>query len=60
MAIGLASAHRARQLDRPRVQQEFLGQRRLAGVRVGNDGEGATALDFALERRGRTCGFDLT
>jgi len=60
MAIGLAAAHRAGQLDRPCVQQQFFGQRGLAGVRVGNDGEGAAALDFTLERRGRNCGFDLT
>ena len=49
--IGLAAAHRAGQLDRAGVQQEFLGQRGLAGVRVGNDGERAAALDFVLERR---------
>jgi hypothetical protein len=60
VAIGLSAAHRAGQLDRSRVQQEFLSQRRLAGVRVGDDGEGTAALNFALERRGRDCGFDLT
>jgi hypothetical protein len=59
VAIGLAPAHRARQLDRSRVQQEFLGQRGLTGVWVGNDCEGATALNFTLERRRRNCGFDL-
>jgi len=51
MAIGLAVAHRAGQLDRPCVQQQFLGQRGLAGIRVGNDRERAATLNFALERR---------
>ena len=51
VAIGLAAAHRAGQLDRAGVQQEFLGQRGLTGVWVGNDGERAAALDFGLERR---------
>jgi hypothetical protein len=59
MAIGLAAAHGAGQLDRSCVQQQFFGQRGLAGVRVGNDGERAAALNFALERRRRDCGFDL-
>jgi hypothetical protein len=59
MAIGFPPAHRARELDRSRVQQQFLGQRGLTGVWVGNDGEGAAALDFVLERRGADCGFDL-
>jgi hypothetical protein len=49
--IGLPAAHRAGQLDRSRVQQEFLGQRGLTGVGVGNDRERAAALDFMLERR---------
>jgi hypothetical protein len=49
--IRLAAAHRARELDGARVQQEFLGQRGLTGVGVGNDRERAAALDFMLERR---------
>jgi hypothetical protein len=52
VAIGLSASHRAGQLDGTCVQQEFLSQRGLARVRMGNDGESATALDFALERRG--------
>ena len=32
--------HRPGELDRPRVEQELLGQRGLARVRVGDDGEG--------------------
>jgi hypothetical protein len=60
VAIGLPAANRAGQLDGPRVQQEFFSQRGLACVWVGNDGEGSTALNFALERRGRDYGFDLT
>ena len=58
--IGLAAANRAGQLDGPCVQQEFFSQRGLACVRVRNDGEGAAALYFVLERRTRDCGFDLT
>jgi hypothetical protein len=58
--IGLAAAHRAGQLDRSRVQQQFLGQRGLAGIWMGNDCESATALDFAFERGTRYYGFDLT
>jgi hypothetical protein len=60
VAIGLAPAHRAGQLDRTGVQQQFLGQRGLTGVGVGNDGESATALDFVLERRAGYRGLDLT
>jgi hypothetical protein len=52
VAIGLSASHRAGQLDGPGVQQEFLSQRGLARVRMGNDREGAPALNFALERRG--------
>jgi hypothetical protein len=59
VAISFAPAHGAGQLDRSRVQQEFFGQRGLPGVWVGNDCEGAAALNFSLERRGRDCGFDL-
>ena len=35
--------------DRSGVQQELLGQRRLAGVRVGNDREGAATGNFLLK-----------
>ena len=59
MPIGLAAAHRARQFDRSGVQEEFLGQRGLTGVWVGNDGERAAALDLSLERRMGDCGVDL-
>ncbi len=57
VTIGLAAAHRAGQLDGAGVQQQFLGQGGLAGVRVGNDGERAPALDFGLERRVGGDGF---
>src|SRR6185503_15021425 len=40
VALRLAAAHGARELDRARVQQQLLGERRLAGVGVGDDGEG--------------------
>jgi hypothetical protein len=39
------------ELDRAAEQQQLLGQRGLARVRVGNDGEGAAALDLGRERR---------
>ena len=51
MPFGLAAANRAGQLDGPRVQQEFLGERGLARVRVRDDGERASALDFRAQRR---------
>ena len=38
-------------LHGPAVQQELLGQRGLAGVGVGDDGEGTPALDLIGERR---------
>ena len=40
--------HRPGQLDDAAVEQELLGERRLAGVRVGDDGEGAPACDLVL------------
>ena len=51
VAPRFASAHGAGQLDRARVQQQLLGQRRLAGVGVRDDRERAPARDFALELR---------
>ena len=45
----LAAAHGAGQLDRARVQQQLLGQRRLAGVGVRDDRERAPAGHLALE-----------
>jgi hypothetical protein len=35
--------HRSRQVDRAAVQQQLLGERRLAGVGVADDGKGAAA-----------------
>ena len=46
---GLARLHRAGDLDRAGEQQQLLGQRRLAGVGVGNDGEGAAAPHLGAE-----------
>jgi hypothetical protein len=51
--LGLAAAHRAGQLDRAGVEQQLLGERRLAGVGVGDDREGAAAGDLAA--RGARC-----
>ena len=34
--------------DGPAVEQEFLGQGGLAGVRVADDGKGTPAIDFFL------------
>ncbi len=49
VARRLAPLDRAGQLDRAAEQQQLLGQRRLAGVRVRNDGEGATLRAFCVE-----------
>ena len=49
MARGLARLDRAGDLDRARKQQQLFGERGLARVRVGNDGEGAAAPHFGAE-----------
>ena len=54
---GLAAAHRARELDRAGVQQQLLGQRRLARVGVGNDREGAATANLARKRVGDESGL---
>ena len=51
-ALVFARGHAAGELHRAAVEQEFLRQRRLAGVRVGNDGERAAATDLAGGARG--------
>jgi hypothetical protein len=48
-ASGLLGPHGAGQLDRARVEQQLLGQRRLAGVRVADDRKGAPAGDLGDE-----------
>ena len=56
VARGLARLHRAGDLDRAGEQQQLLGQRGLARVGVGNDGEGAPAAHLGGEvghREGR-------
>ena len=45
-------AHLSGELDGAAEQQELFGQRGLAGVRVGDDGEGAPARHFLFERVG--------
>jgi len=49
MLTRFAPAHRTGQLDRTGVEQQLLGQRGLAGVGMGNDGEGATSPDLAFK-----------
>jgi hypothetical protein len=49
---GFARPHRPRKLNRAAEQQQFFGQRRLACIRVGNDGKGAATLNVALEFEG--------
>ena len=46
MAVGFARLHGTCNLDCAREEQQLFRQRGLARVRVGNDGEGATAGDF--------------
>ena len=48
VALGLDLAG---ELDGAAEQQQLLGQRGLAGVRMRDDGKGAPPLDFACERR---------
>jgi serine/threonine protein kinase len=48
VAGGLAALDRAGHLDRAAEQQQLFGQRGLAGVGVGNDGEGAAARGFVV------------
>ena len=45
MALLPARLDRAGEVDGPAVEQELLGERGLAGVRVADDGEGAPRLD---------------
>jgi hypothetical protein len=54
--LGAPSFHRARDVQRPAVQQQLLRERGLAGVGMRNDGKRATALDFRMERGGGTEG----
>ena len=53
-AAGLA-VHRAGLGDHPGVQRERLGQRRLAGVGVADDGEGAAAAGLPDDVLRRWC-----
>ncbi len=50
VAVGLARAHFARDLDGATEPQQFFGQGRLTRVRVRNDGKGATTRNFGYER----------
>lgn len=53
MPIGTTRLHRARRTDGSAVQKQFLGERRLARIRVTDDGEGAATADLVGERGGR-------
>ena len=46
VAFGLARLDGTRLADRSAVEQQFLRQRRLTGVRVGDDGERPACFDF--------------
>ena len=47
VARGRLALDRAGELDGPAVQQELLCQRGLAGVRMGDDGEGPPPGNFS-------------
>ena len=49
MATGMTSADGAGKLDRAGVEEELLGQRRLAGVGVRDDRKGAPSRNFPLD-----------
>jgi hypothetical protein len=49
VAAGLSGFHGAGDLNGSREQQQLFGQRGFAGIRVGNDGEGAAATGFGSE-----------
>ena len=50
VARGAARLHGTGHLNGAAEQQELFRQRRLAGIGVGNDGEGATLGDFSRRR----------
>ena len=52
VAAGAARLDAPGQVDGSSIEEQLLGERRLAGVGMTNDGEGAPAGDFALELRG--------
>ena len=49
MTLCLARLDRAREMYRPAVEQQLLGERRLARVRMRDDGKGASLRDLAVE-----------
>ena len=49
-ALVFACGDAAREVERAAVEQEFLSQCRLAGIRVGNDRKRAAALHLTLDR----------
>jgi hypothetical protein len=59
VARALARLHRAGHQDGAAEQQQLLGQRGLAGVGVGNDGEGAPLLHVAQQVGGEGRGVHV-
>ena len=53
MPAGLAPLHGAGELNRATVEQQLLGQRRLAGIRVRDDGKRAPFVDLFGNARHR-------
>ena len=51
MPVGAAGLDRARQVDGAAVEQQLFREGRLAGVRVADDGKGATTGDLAVQVR---------
>ena len=58
MTGGLAPFDRTRQLDGPAEQQQFFGERGLAGIGMGNDGKCASAGEFG-QKFGHGCRFSM-
>ncbi len=55
MACRLAAFDRTGHLDSPAEQEQFFGQRGLAGIGMADDGKGAPVTDFAGDI-GHGCG----
>ena len=56
MFLDLIALHGTCHLDGAAEEQQLLGERRLAGIRVGDDGEGAAFFYFFFEHGVETKG----